>query len=543
MRLLSLTAIAVLSCACGPHRGRGHAAADAPPRWDDTPAAPRPIAPPAATTSAAGPSRAAFFDRLAETARRYHVFSETTQKNLGYRWDAELPALKAAFTDAKSNDELVVALTRFANSLHDVHCQFRPTEKGEKLRLGFDVAFEWKDGRPQLYVDRVSDTALARDVTPGDVVVSIDGVPGEKVLRHHLHDSNMSSTFPLSEDVAGFLTRRRTTRSNVRAGDTSTWVLRGRAGGDPRTVRVHWEAAAPDSGGDFALDFGAKDCANAAPRSYGGYAMVARGYRLCVYASTAPRYKDYPIVRQVSFRYDELPHGALADYELLRAKLGPMAAKGIILDVQDNGGGVNPNLFLDWWGDKPYTDTFTNVVFDDAFKSKEAIQAHGLNMSDAQARTYLDALGRRSPGERFAPPRPFMCKPDTCDWDNRYTPSHRITKLPVALVLGPDCGSSCDAFAWHFDKDDFGPIVGRPSMGGFTTHRARFPVALRAGEKPLGTLDFAVSYDTAPGAKESLEGTTVEIDVPVMRTFENREKFDQLLVDAAIGALENKKAR
>ena len=77
-------------------------------------------------------------------------------------------------------------------------------------------------------------------------------------------------------------------------------------------------------------------------------------------------------------------------------------------------------------------------------------------------------------------------------------------------------------------------------MAGFTTHRARFDVALNDGGTALGTIDFAVSYDTVAGGQDSIEGTYVNIDVPVARTFENHDAFDKLLVDGAIGALEKR---
>jgi hypothetical protein len=545
-------------CACG-RRGKQIEAPPALPPVALTPTAtPCPSSSAAAARLSPEQERSVLYDRLVSTARRYHVFSETAQKNLGFKWDTDVAALRDEFASAQTDDDMVVALTRFANSLHDVHCQFRPAKKGDRLALGFDVAIDWREGRPDFYVDKVNDTALAKDVLVGDRVVSVNGVPAAKLLRTHMHDSNMNAPFTLGEDVAEFLTRRRTTRTRDKEGDASTWVLRA-AGAkdakDDRTVRVHWGRRPPEEGSDFALDYTSKDCVNAVPRTYGSYATVGRGYRLCVLTSNAGKYRDYPIVRQVSMRYDELPHGAILDYELVKAKLATLAgAKGVILDMQDNPGGVNPNLFLDWWADKPYTDTFTRVLFDSAFSSKQALADYGLNMTDAAAKFYLDAFAKRGASDRFAPPRPFACKaapragaqasgsPEaaaTCDWDNRYAPSHRVTKLPVALVLGPGCGSSCDAFAWHFQHQKFGPIVGRPSMAGFTTHRSRFPVSLRDGAKPLGTVDFAASFDTATAdSNDSIEARPIAIDVPVMRTFENREKFDQVVVDAAIGALE-----
>ncbi len=210
----------------------------------------------------------------------------------------------------------------------------------------------------------------------------------------------------------------------------------------------------------------------------------------------------------------------------------------MLLDLQDNGGGINPNLFLDWWADKPYEDTYTRVVLDASLLRDERGEGHLGNSPPAVRAWYEDALKQRLPDQRMTAPRPFMCTKETCSWDNHYVPAHRVTRAPVALLLGPNCASSCDAFAYHFDRDDLGPIVGRPAMAGYTTHRARFDVAARAGTPPLGTIEFAVSYDTSDAAStSSIEGKPVTVDVPIARTFENASTYDADLVSAAITAL------
>ncbi len=527
-----ITALAVTGCAGG----------------HSSPSPPVAPAPAAASVSVALPDTGAkksleealaLFDKLVGMVRRYHLFAPQTEKNLGKRWDDYLPRLRAEFAAAKDPDALTVAVWHFGNSLHDVHCQFRPKDRGDRLRLGFRVGVEKQGTGFQFYVERVSDDALKKTLAPGDIVVSVDGVPSSRLLEENELSSNMNSSDNVALEVATFLTSRRTSNTLVRPGVTSSWVVQPRAGGETKPFTAKWKKSSNDDDGDFALDYENKDCVNADPKDYGPYTMTARGYRVCIYTSTAPKYRDYPIVRQVTFRYDEIPHGPLADYDLIHSTLAKAKPRGVILDVQDNGGGINPNIFLEWWTDKPYTDTSTRMLLDDVLLRDDKGEAHISSINDAVKNWYAGELKQRAPEQRISSPRPFMCKPNTCTWENRYAPKHRVTPAPVALLLGPGCASSCDAVAWHFDKDSIGPIVGRAPMAGFTTHRARFDVVSREGQPPLGSIDFAISYDTPPGGTESIEGTYVNIDVPIARTFENFGRYDALLVDGAIHALQS----
>lgn len=480
------------------------------------------------------------FDQLVAMVRRYHVFAPQTEKNLGKKWKDDLPRLRAELLAAKTPEALQVALWHFGNSLHDVHCQYRAKERGDRIKLGFRVGVEKHEGRHRFYVEKVSAKELGQQLSPGDLLESVDGVPADRLIDEHDLVSNMSSRDNIAYDVARWLTSRRTSTTLVRPGAVSKWRVRPRAGGDARTVELTWKKSENDDVDDFALPYDDEDCAWGDAKTYGSYKMAARGYRACIYTSTAPKYRDYPIVRQISFRYDEYPHGPLVDYELIKSTLARTKPKGVILDVQDNGGGMNPNVFLEWWTDKPYTDTVTRMVLDESLLRDAEGGVHISSMNDAIKAWYEGELARRTPGQRISGPRPFMCKPDTCAWSNQYEPRHRVTAAPVALLLGPGCASSCDAVAWHFDKEDIGPIVGRPPMAGFTTHRARFGVVPSPGAPEIGTIDLAIAYDTASGSTESIEAVPVKIDVPVERTFENHAKYDELLVDRAIEALQRR---
>jgi hypothetical protein len=481
----------------------------------------------------------AVFERMVAMVRRYHLFAPQTAKNLGKEWEQDLPRLRAEFAAVRDEAALSLALWHFGNSLHDVHCQFRAKERGERIKLGFRAGVEKQGAGHQFYVERVQDQALRGQLEEGDVVVAIDGVPAAKLLDEHDVVSNMNSKDNIAFDVAGWLTSRRISTTHVRAGATSSWTVRARNGGPERTLSIAWKkSSSSDDDSDFAIDYASKDCVNSDGKDYGnGYTLAARGYRVCIYTSKEPKYRDYPIVRQASFRYDEILHGVLADHALLERTFAAAKPKGVVLDMQENHGGINPNLFIEWWTDKPYDDTETHMLLDEKLLKDEQGAPHISSVNDAIKAWYGEALRSRRPEQRVSAGRPFMCKPDTCTWDNHYVPKHRVTKAPVALVLGPGCGSSCDALAWHFDKDDLGPIVGRAGMAGLTTHRARFDIAAAEGRPVLGQIDFAISYDTLAGREESIEAVPVKLDVPIDRTFENHRRFDALLVDGAIHAL------
>ncbi len=478
------------------------------------------------------------YRNLVALVRRYHLFSPVTERNLGKRWDDALPRLEAEFADAHEPTSLVAALWHFGNSLHDVHCQFRPINRGERLRLGLSVEAEATETTPpgfRFYVERVTDEALKGNVSPGDLVVRADGVSAEDFMSVFEFVSNMNAPERIAGDVAHALTVRRTSLSSVRAGETSSWVVRPRAGGIEKSFVAAWRSDAPRD--EPSIDYTATTCAGAEARDYGPYSLTSRGSRLCIYTSTVSGYRNYPIVRLVSFQYDYASGSIAADHELLVAALGQVRPSGVVLDLQDNSGGLDPNVFLDWWAPAPYIDSETRMLLDETLLSGGAGSPQVSDMGSSIEAWYREELRARKPGARLSSPRPFMCKANTCQWNNMYTPSHRVSRAPLALVVGPGCASSCDAFAWHFARDRIGPVVGREPMAGFTTHRARFPVAVSPSAPPVGMIDFAVSYDTAPGSEESLEGSPLPLDVRLPRRFENSARYHALLIDAAIRAL------
>ena len=527
--------------ACGGARGPAPATAPCPTASDTHAAAT--FAPEAGTRAPVNDeaARRRFFADLVAMVRRYHVFAPQTEKNLGRTWNDELPGLEDEFARATTRDALIVALIHFGNSLHNPHCGFDPSSPTEVVVLDGRFDVEWKDGAPVFYVAEAPKGSAA---VAGDIVEEIDGIPASELTAKNALRSNENNWFSIARDVAASLTIHST--RTTQEGSRSTVKLRARTDGAKKTIGLAWRRASSreEGGSDYALDYSRKRCGDLPTVDYGPYALTSEGPNFCLYTSKDPRRSAYPIVRYFSFayfRHGEASYGpgfhrALADHDALAESLASVkGARAVLLDLRDNGGGNNPNWVMDWFAPAPYTDHYVFTKLDDDLR--DPAFRRDANMDDpSEARAFLAELDARAPGEAFAKKRPFFCKPDTCEWDNRYTPSHRVTTLPVALLVGPHCVSSCDSFAQQFAEWGFGPLVGEPTAAGFTTRRLRRPIVFQGDG--LGELVLAFSYEVSGKTGAPIEAVPTPLTERVDRTFSNQASYDALLVEKAISRLD-----
>jgi Peptidase family S41 len=493
---------------------------------------------PVSTDFTTDAERRALFDSLVADVRKNHVFAEATQKNLGRRWEDDLPTLERDFIEARTEGALTIALTRFNNALHDAHCGFEPEATGKSVVLPIGADVEWRDNRPFFYVSRVDDPEAKAQVSRGDEIRSVDGVVAADLVSHHMLVSRQNNLRGVTRDVVTFLARRRSTETPATAGSVSTWVVRSSKTGSDVTLYLRWTEGAHEGFDDFSISYDRPTCSGLAARDYGPYEVTARGQNFCVYESHVPAYRPYPIVRQFSFMYipssndvEHVEHRVRADHDILVETLTRIGPKGVLLDLRDNGGGNNPNWFMDWYASGPYVDRFVLTRLSDDFTTEAKVRDAGIG----HAHAYLEDLGRRSPDQTFTPPRPFFKKPNDPAWDNRYMPSHRVTTAPVALLVGPRCMSSCDSIAFLFAENHFGPLVGEPTAAAYTTLRIRRPVTIHG--KPFGVIHLAFTRELSGKTHEAVEGVPIHLDVPIDRTLANRGTYDRTLVDAAIKAL------
>jgi Peptidase family S41 len=502
--------------------------------------APRPS--PAADAPLSPEDRRALLDGLVADVRDLHVFSPSTAKGLGLSWETDdLPVLRAEILVADTRTKLDAALRHFGNSLHDAHCGFLPTGPANgKQTLGFDVAVEWADGAARFYVDRVKDAALAGTIVEGDRVVSVDGVPERELLRSRRFDSNAPTWRGIAEEIAQSLTHHRAPIPSP-----SRWELADRASGKVRAIDLSWKpppSDALDDDTDHDVDFTRGDCDGLPDRRYGPYRITARGFDYCLYTSTDPQHRGYPIVRHFTFHYDgarpNLQHLVRGEHDNLRDQLRALGAvRGVVVDLRDNRGGNNANMVLDWYAPpRPYSGDFLFPRLHPAFASREAA-ADLVNLDGAMVEGYLRATAGYTKGsDPFTLRLPDTCPALTCDWDNRHVPSHPVSAAPVALLVGPTCASSCDFVARIFSDGGFGPVVGAPTAGVNSMIQVSRRIKAPDG-RPLGELRLAFSRQASGKTGLEIEGVPTPVTVGVERTFENRERYDAEIVDRAISAL------
>jgi hypothetical protein len=219
------------------------------------------------------------------------------------------------------------------------------------------------------------------------------------------------------------------------------------------------------------------------------------------------------------------------DQELLRKFLAATShLAGVLLDLRDNAGGHHSDLFLPWYLSGPYPRTSRWVRLHRQLSNKERL-AHALWSSSA-AEEYVR---RAATGEKWWV-APFECSASECP----PQPNALVTKVPIAVLVGPNCRSSCDTFVNIWSERRAGPTIGEPAAAMFTSNR--YPLDVRLGDELLGQLTVALSGVRATENDPWLEGKPEPVDQPVEPSWPAAD-YEQKMIDAAIGALERSSAR
>lgn len=510
--------------------------------------------------------RLLLYQDLVAAIRRYHILSATIAANLGLDWQDALARLEPAFADAQDLAALREALHRLSCSLHDVHLTYEPGVPGEELRLGLTLDGVYSDGRAEFRVRSVEDSDLRQRVQPGDMLVLLDGVPVEQ-LPHLYLDRTRANNWPAATSgVARYMTRRSTATSSTRPGDVARWRLR-RPAGPQLDLDLRWQRAAKEAPGANANridpDYLPAAChpypSESAPalparlyddpeRGADGYRITGYGRNFCLYTSERPPYRDYPIVRHYSFFYyarfpsdladdarlnSEATYAVAAEYftlsRLLRAR---PYTRGLIVDLRDNGGGNDPEWFLDWYAPAPYEDLYDAVPVAPERLNPSFVAAVS-NLTEEWLAWYRTAAAGLAPGTLLR--RPFKCLRPDCSGGNRFTPARGLLPVPVALLVGPNCHSSCAHLAHIFDENDFGPLIGEPAAATLTGQVYSYPVRTRSGLQ-LGSIGLAVSAALSGKTRQPIEGALSVVDYPIPLPQGEHAGWDAAHVAAALRA-------
>jgi hypothetical protein len=492
--------------------------------------------------------RLAILKGLVAAAKKYHSPSPATEANLGRTWSDDLPRLEREFAAAADRTRLLGAIQKFQNSLHNPHLTYTPPvgePPGARWSAGFRAGVEWDGDRPRFYVEEVSSPALEA-VRAGDQIESYEGASAQELLQREDLESCSNSWRGVALSVA----ERLGAREGARPGESVSLVLRHRGpGATPFVVKAPWaevpSSRPPPPAGRVQIDYDEPDCGHLPSRKYGPYKLSDGGINFCVYTSTTPPFDRYPIVRAFSFWFGEGPPDLTS--RVLRAEHGSLVrvlgalegrARGVILDLRDNHGGNNPNWFLDWLAPAPYVGDLVEVRLVQELRDPERLQDAHLGFSGADMETYRAALdGHARPGdEPFVRWRPRVCSTPSC-LDDVLKPAHPLTRLPLVLVVGPGCASSCDGVARVMAENHFAPVIGEPTGAAFTSLRLEYKVRAPRTGSDLGIVRFALSREFGGKARRRTEGQPIPLDRTVNRTFEGRDRYDRALVAAAIESL------
>jgi len=475
--------------------------------------------------------RLALFDSLVAEVRAVHQFSPNTWENLApLTFVSAVASLRYSFASAATEPELLGALTRFGNSLHDAHGGFEPAPPFQThITLPVLLAPDWAGDQMSIVVSE----SHARGIDPGDLVTSYAGTPADSFLRSYADRSSANQWHGIAWGIAAWMTERPADGGDGTDGGTVTLGLHKRDGTDS-FANLTWSRGGWHGENVTDVDTPQLDHARCAPRlpgrNYPTYELKSHGDTFCVYVSKSPRYAPYPVVRFFTFDFGR-PFDAEAAYDHLSQTLRGLATprtpmRGLVLDLRDNPGGNDPNWVLDWFAPKPYLDLKTQVrktAWIDTIVLEDVA-----NLDDG----WVDALVKAPSGSMVS--RFLGCKTSDCS-DSRQKPQHRIVPVPVALLVGPRCNSACDHFARVWEENGLGPIVGEPTGAALTVLRLDDPVML--GGKKLGSMRLAISLDYSPFTALPVEGLPLHVDVPIVWTWEKRDTYDASLVDAAIGVL------
>jgi C-terminal processing protease CtpA/Prc len=181
-------------------------------------------------------------------------------------------------------------------------------------------------------------------------------------------------------------------------------------------------------------------------------------------------------------------------WERMIQTVNEQGAEGVIIDMRENGGG---NGFL--------ADQLTAYFFDEPLVVG-----------------YRGEYNEES-GEFFFDPRRE---------ERLYLPAENLRyNGPVAVLIGPNCASACERFAYNLTLEDRAAVVGHYPTAGLGGGVEDFVMPLDM------TIRFTVVRSVDPNREIHIEGTGVEPTVRVPVTEETLFSQEDVILEAAIEAL------
>lgn len=515
--------------------------------------------------------RDATFNRLVATIEAHRYISKDGLARLGTTWKEELEKSRKLFQCAKSLAEVYYALLSLANSAHDAHGGLdldrlppflNPSEwPGYEIE---DLRFQPRYAEGSDAVEFVVTEGIKGVVEAGSVLHSIGDRhprPVHEIRQEFFQWFNRgSSPYWLDQLFAAWLSRRIPSLSPPPHEDVQTYEFLLKSG-DKIYPKLTWQKV--------------KSCrpphpictlCGSVPEYKKGFRLDFKGLNYCIFRPTDRN--NVAVVHMLSFDYpagkppqscfpekykqsdiesetpkpNEPPRSwRERDHEALIDKLRDLDKKGVdafVFDLRRTGGGIfHPDLISHFTA-KDYSITTKSFHYSSAFRNPDDDWAvlkrrdttlgmgpfpHEImnlckkpgpsNIGIRYPIRELQGHKRDHPNSVFSRPIPFFCQTKGCyPADVTYCGVEKPLG-PVALILGPRCGSACDQFASMLvDNEIAATSVGLPTAGASAPYRIWIPLRLEDDTEVRLEVTVGVDYRPIRGKKDSvpLEGNPVE---------------------------------
>jgi hypothetical protein len=497
--------------------------------------------------------RAALFDTiLARTARR-DAFAPRKNEALGIDPLAAMRALRDTVVEAETEAALFYALARLSHARRDRHLDvalvpggIRPPDLAgievwgsgdvvDPLQAPVRIFPDYGPAGGYFIGDVADDPAVTAGATPGDRIVSVNGMPiaeYEAAVRpYHRHSSVTGLRWKLAESMA-----------------QRTAILPPAL----RSERLELQVERPDGSAashDLAY-IPASDIKwrRVSEPTYPGFTPVRSTPTWDLLLPEARG--DGPIVL-IWYGFRET---MVADVDSLVAvgERDRLLDRPLVVDVTRSRGGSLGPYAIQRLQPRPFRTTFGNLRLSDVIEpfvegKRADFAARNINdggvpetiddggwLMDWLEHDVLDALVR---GDAYTNAVPFKSAHAAKDSDGILHPTRVHFRGPIAIISGPSGGSHLDQFNAIFVDNGLGPVVGMTAGGYSNTWEWEETLTFPETGQPVIGYMYDIGHTIRPNG-EVLEGNPAQVDEWIPLTAAGHADYYERMLKAALARLE-----
>lgn len=460
-----------------------------------------------------GKDRAALFDSYVKDIRDGQLDPERGARRLGSTWDAELARTRRRFIQAVTTADVYYALLSLKNSLHDGHGDLSVPRALTPPRARYRTALRFRPERNRGALRFVVSASTSVRVSPGLILLSVDGLTPQAALDAFREWHNSSSPEHLEFEFANWLSARDSRDEPLPSPLEVRYALRDPVSGSSVTVTLpllrhenDFDEPEPFIAYDRPLGLDYRDwkpifCG----LNYRVYADPDSGALVLRYFSFEYRFDFRDLWNRMvglSYAPRTLPENEGAGSGLERFDLEELERflrsadpryKTLLVDVRENNGGGVVEGLLSLLATRPFRLTTNRWIYTPLLRRDPAFLDAVLRMAGGERAAFIRAqVGR---GDKRSPIFSFTCSSPLCRAQEAVgKPVPLGRRYRMAVLSGPYCVSSCDQFVSVFADNRMGPVLGLPSQGESSPARGEARFKMANGESFGLTLGIAETF-------------------------------------------------